>query len=85
LSRTVVKESEKMFGLGKRRSKFGKWIDRRGLKQEWIAEKSGVSRSTISQLANDDEREPTLKNARKIIKALREIDPNVKQDDFWSM
>jgi predicted XRE-type DNA-binding protein len=74
-----------MFGLGKKRSKFGKWIDKKGLKQQWIVEKSGVSRSTISQLASEDDREPTIKNARKIIKALREIDPNVKQDDFWSM
>jgi transcriptional regulator with XRE-family HTH domain len=74
-----------MFGLGKARSRFGKWIDRKGIKQQWIAEKSGVSRGTISQLAQEDSRVPTLKNAQRIIKALREIDPNVKQDDFWSM
>jgi len=74
-----------MNGLGKKRSKFGKWIDQKGIKQQWIAEKSGVSRSTISQLANEEERMPTLKNAKKIINVLKEIDPNVNQDDFWDI
>lgn len=74
-----------MNGLGKKRSKFGEWIDQKGIKQQWIAEKSGVSRSTISQLANEAERMPTLKNAKKIINVLKEIDPNVNQDDFWDI
>lgn len=74
-----------MFGLGKKRTAFGKWLDKRGIKQQWLVEKSGVSRSTISQLASEEEREPTMKNARKIIKALRDLDPNVKSDDFWDM
>lgn len=74
-----------MFGLGKGRTAFGKWLDKRGIKQQWLVKKSGVSRSTISQLASEEGREPTLKNARKIVKALREIDPNVNHDDFWSM
>lgn len=78
-------EVNNLFGLGKKRSKFGKWVDKKGIKQQWIAEKSGVSRSTISQLASEDERFPTLKNAKKIIKVLKQIDPTINQDDFWSI
>ncbi|MDP5275255.1 helix-turn-helix domain-containing protein [Chengkuizengella axinellae] len=74
-----------MFGLGKPRSNFGKWIDRKGLKQQWISNKSGVSHGTISQLAINDDRVPTYRNAQKIIKALREVDPSVKADQFWDL
>jgi len=83
----IPKEQEvnNLLRLGKKRSKFGKWVDKKGIKQQWIAEKSGVSRSTISQLASDDERMPTLKNAKKIIKALKNIDPTINQDNFWSI
>ena len=74
-----------MFGLNKPRSKFGKWIDKKGIKQGWIANKSGVSKGTISQLAIYDDRIPTLNNAKKIIKALNVNDYNVDYDDFWDM
>jgi len=72
-----------MFGLNKPRSKFGKWIDKRGINQSWISKKSSVSKGTVSQLASDDNRVPTLNNAKKIIKALQSAEYNVDYSDFW--
>lgn len=74
-----------MFGLGKKRTKLGKWLDRRKIDQEWLVRKSGLGRSTIGDLANDPDRLPTTRTIQKILKALREIDPNVKSNDFWDM
>lgn len=75
-----------MFGLGKKRSKLGKWLDRRGITQTWLAKASGVNRNTINDLAaGDSDRAPTARTMSKILKALREVDPRVKSDDFWSM
>jgi predicted transcriptional regulator len=74
-----------MFGLGKDRSKLGKWLDKRGITQQWLVKKSGLGRNTISDLAAGNEREPNAKTMKKILKALREIDPKVKADDFWNM
>lgn len=75
-----------MFGLGKKRSKFGRFLDKNKISQQDVVEKSGVSRGTISRVAQDDIFEPKIKNARKIIKALREIsDKDVNYDDFWDM
>jgi predicted transcriptional regulator len=75
-----------MFGLGKKRSKLGKWLDKRGISQQWLANKSKVSRSTVSELCkNDADHEPTQSTMKKILKAIREIDPNVKSDDFWDI
>ncbi|RHW31496.1 XRE family transcriptional regulator [Neobacillus notoginsengisoli] len=74
-----------MFGLGKKRTKLGKWLDRRGITQSWLAKKSGVNRNTINALAADKDRAPNSRTMAKILKALREVDPGVKSDDFWSM
>jgi transcriptional regulator with XRE-family HTH domain len=74
------------FSLGKRRSKFGKFLDKNEISQQEIVEKSGVSRGTISRICQDNLNVPKLKNAQRIIKAVREITgKNVDYDDFWSM
>jgi hypothetical protein len=74
-----------VFGLGKDRTKLGRWIDRRGITQAWIKEKTGLNKNTVGDLVNDPDRAPTQSTMKKILKALREIDPNVKSDDFWDM
>jgi putative transcriptional regulator len=73
--------------LGKKRSKFGRFLDKNDLTQQEVVNKSGVSRGTISRLCQADKSDgPTMKNASKIIKALRELTgKNVDYDDFWSM
>jgi len=73
------------FGLGKKRSKLGKWLDRHGISQTEFAKMSGVSRPTITRLCSDDNHHPNMSTAKKIIKALRELDSNVNYDDFWNM
>jgi putative transcriptional regulator len=75
------------FSLGKkRRSKFGRFLDRNEISQQEVVEKSGVSRGTISRLCQDDLNVPKLQNANRILKALRELTgQNVNHDDFWSM
>jgi predicted transcriptional regulator len=73
------------WGLGKSRSKLGKWLDDRGISQQWLSKKSGVSRTTISEMCSDQMKSPNLKTIQKVLKAIRDIDPRVKQDDFWSM
>jgi transcriptional regulator with XRE-family HTH domain len=75
-----------MFGLGKKRSKLGKWLDERGITQQWLANKSKVSRSTVSELCKADaEHEPTQGTMKKILTALRQIDSSLKSNDFWDM
>ncbi|MEH7157492.1 helix-turn-helix transcriptional regulator [Neobacillus drentensis] len=73
------------FGLGKKRSKFGRFLDKNSITQQEIANESGVSKSTISRLCQPEEFEPTMSSAKKIIKALRDFGFSVDYDDFWSM
>jgi predicted transcriptional regulator len=72
-------------GLGKRRSKFGSFIDQNSISQQMLAEKSGVSKSTISRLCHPAEHQPSMKNGMKIIKALKEAGYIVDFDNFWSV
>ncbi|QTL52848.1 helix-turn-helix domain-containing protein [Priestia aryabhattai] len=74
-----------MFGLGKRRTRLGKWIDKRNINQEWLVRKSGLGRSTVGDLVNNSERLPTQRTMKKILQALRRIDPNIKSEDFWDI
>ncbi|CAM4096274.1 HTH cro/C1-type domain-containing protein [Paenibacillus alkaliterrae] len=74
-----------MFGLGKRRTKLGKWLDARGIKQEWLIKKSGVSKGTMTNVCSEDGYMPSGTTIQKVIKALREVDPSVKANQFWDM
>lgn len=73
------------FGLGKKRSKFGKYLDRHSITQQEIADESGVSKSTISRLCDPVNHEPGLQTAKKIIKALKKHNQNINYSDFWDM
>ena len=51
--------------------------------QQELAERSGVSKSTISRVCQGDKFSPTMKNAQKIIKALKKLtNKDVHYDDF---
>ncbi|MGY0692595.1 helix-turn-helix domain-containing protein [Virgibacillus sp. FSP13] len=73
-----------MFGLGKPRSKFGKFLDKNSITQEEIAKESRVNKNSISRIAKDDDNTPSMKNGSKIIKALRKAGYDVEFDDFWT-
>lgn len=75
-----------MFGLGKTRSKLGKWLDKRGVSQQWLSKTAGVSRTVVSDLCNGKkDYNPNTSTIKKLLSALRRIDPNVKADDFFDM
>lgn len=71
------------YGLGKPRSSFGKFLDKNRISQQDLVKWSGVSRSTISNCAKGDAFTPSVKNATKIIKALRKQGYDVDIQDFW--
>jgi hypothetical protein len=72
-------------GLGKDRSKLGRWMDNKGIKQEWLVAKSGLGRGTISSACSDEGYIPSGTSIQKIIKALREHDPSVRASQFWDL
>lgn len=72
-------------GLGKSRSKFGKFIDQNSISQKTLAELSGVSKSTISRLCQAEEHSPSMKNGVRLINTLNKAGYSVSYEDFWSI
>lgn len=73
------------FGSGKQRSKLGKLIDQHGYSQEELREESRVSRNTISRACNDSEYVPSPTVLKKLMKAIRKLDPEAKADDYFDI
>lgn len=74
-----------MLGLGKKRTKLGKWLDKNSLTQEDLRQVSKVSRNTISKVCNDKEYSPSSSTIKKIMKAIRKVDPAARVDDFFDI
>lgn len=75
-----------MFGLGKPRSKFGKFLDSNDITQQDLVKESDVNKATISRLCQGDAFQPSMKNGAKIIRALKKMtQKDVSYDDFWSL
>jgi DNA-binding XRE family transcriptional regulator len=73
------------FGLGKPRSKFGKFIDRNGISQMELAKKAKVGRNTISVICSEKEHNPRIETWIKLQKALKSFGFNVNRNDFFDM
>lgn len=78
------KEAKTMFsfGLGKKRTKVGKFIDRNGISQGELAEWSGLGRSTVMRICNDTDHAPYEVTIMKIVSALRKRGYSVTVDDL---
>lgn len=74
-----------MFGLGKPRSKFGKWIDKKGIKQIDIVKSSQVGRSTISNMCSNPNHRPRYESWIKVERALKKLGYDIRKEDFWDM
>ncbi|WP_332633127.1 helix-turn-helix transcriptional regulator [Halalkalibacter flavus] len=72
-----------MFGIGRRGSKFGHFLQKHRITQTEIAKEAKVSDTTISRLSKGNAFKPSIKNGMKIIKALKKYDKNVDFEDFW--
>ncbi|MCM2534627.1 helix-turn-helix domain-containing protein [Neobacillus pocheonensis] len=74
-----------MWGIGKPRSKLGKWIDQKGLEQQDLAMDANVSKNTVTKACSDKDYIPRHDVMKKLLKAIRKVDPNLKMSDFWDM
>ena len=74
-----------MWGTGRKRTQLGEWLDRKGHTQEDLVKASKVSRNTVSKVCSDPQYMPSTNVMKKILTALREIDPNIKVDDLWKI
>jgi putative transcriptional regulator len=73
-----------LFGLGKPRSRLGKWIDRHMTQEDFIGI-TGLSRTQVSRLCDGrSDIRPHASTQINIVGALRRKGYNVVREDFWS-
>ncbi|MDQ0270706.1 transcriptional regulator with XRE-family HTH domain [Cytobacillus purgationiresistens] len=71
-------------GLGKSRTKFGRWLDKKEITQIEIEELSGLSRRTVSRLCNDEDYQPKYSTVSRVRYALKKLGESVT-DDYFGM
>ncbi len=74
------------YGLGKKRSKFGKFLDDRDIDQEELSKVSGISNSTISTWCDGNKNvKPIRKTFNKIKDAVEKLTgEEIEFEEFWS-
>jgi transcriptional regulator with XRE-family HTH domain len=74
-----------MFGLNKPRSKFGRWMDSKGIEQKEVAKKAKVSEMTLTRLCSDRDHSPRISTWVKIQRALKSMGYEVDRDKFFDV
>ncbi|WP_261381602.1 transcriptional regulator [Paenibacillus cremeus] len=71
----------------KKRSKFGRFLDTFGIKQERVREVSKLNRETVSRACNDDEYIPNGGTIRSLMQAARKLTgkDDIDPTKFWPM
>jgi len=72
-----------MFGLGKSRTKLGRFLDRYSIRQQIILNRTGISQTTMVRLCGDQDYEPSDNVKIKIVGILRRDSYDVEMSDFW--
>ncbi|MFI8716035.1 transcriptional regulator [Brevibacillus brevis] len=74
-----------MFGLGKPETKVKKMLKKHGKTQEWLCTAAPISKDTGTKVCADPDYIPVPKVAKKILVALRKLEPDVKHEELWPM
>ena len=74
-----------LFGLGKSRTKTGRFLDSRGISQEFLANKTKINRNTVTKICSDKDYKPRIDTVRKVMKFIKSIDPSAKAEDFFDL
>ncbi|MED1010727.1 helix-turn-helix domain-containing protein [Bacillus mycoides] len=72
-----------MFGLGKKRTKFGRYLDSNGITQIELERTSKLSTATISKACNDKKYRPKFSTITQIVRGLKKLGKNIDERDFW--
>lgn len=75
-----------MFGLGKPKTKLGRKLEKMGLSNKWLQEKTRLNKNTITQLTSNKDYSPKQTTIKKVLNVIRkEIDPNANINDYFDI
>ncbi|MCM3733273.1 XRE family transcriptional regulator [Fictibacillus nanhaiensis] len=68
-----------------KRSKLSIWLERHNRDTDWLTRTSGLERKTVEELASNPNKSPRMITIRKILYAVKRVDPSIKVSDLWDM
>jgi hypothetical protein len=68
-----------------KRSKLGLWLERHNKDIDWLSAVTGLKRKIVEELAANPDKSPRMITIRKILSAIKSIDPTIKVSDLWDM
>ncbi|MCM2675775.1 helix-turn-helix transcriptional regulator [Alkalicoccobacillus plakortidis] len=73
-----------MYQITEPETPFAQFLSQHEITQQRMANMCGVSRETVRRLCKED-REPSVRSARRIIITLQDMDYKVDFDTFWDL
>jgi len=70
---------------GRKRSKLGRFLEKKGYKQSELSKTANLNRNTVAKIYNDSNYIPSGTTIKKVMKALRNLDPSLKAEDFFDI
>ncbi|MBH0162431.1 XRE family transcriptional regulator [Fictibacillus sp. 26RED30] len=74
-----------MYRVEQKRSKLGMWLKQHNKDTDWLTRTSGIERQTIEELAYNPNKNPRMICIRKILYAVKKVEPTTKLSDLWDM
>ncbi|MGG3186870.1 helix-turn-helix transcriptional regulator [Priestia megaterium] len=74
-----------MSDKGRKRSKLGRFLEKKGYKQSELSKIANLNRNTVAKIYNDSNYIPSGTTIKKVMKALRNLDPSLKAEDFFDI
>jgi hypothetical protein len=66
-------------------SKLGNWLVEHNKDTEWLIRTTGIERKTVEELAENPNKNPRMTTIRKILYAVKRVDPTTNVSDLWDM
>ena len=66
-------------------SKLGRWLERHNRDTDWLIRASGIERKTAEDLAKNPNKNPRMITIRKVLSAVKRVDPTIKLSDLWDI
>jgi DNA-binding XRE family transcriptional regulator len=70
---------------GRKRSKLGRFLEKKGYKQSELSKTANLNRNTVAKIYNDSNYIPSGTTIKKVMKAIRNLDPSLKAEDFFDI
>ncbi|MFP3668809.1 transcriptional regulator [Priestia sp. SIMBA_032] len=68
-----------------KRSKVGRFLEKYGYTHAHLTKMTGLNKNTVTKVYTDSNYIPNGQTMKKVMKALKRLDPSLKAEDFYDV